>query len=146
MIDRSFIGMRFDPITVDVEKGQLRFFAEAVGETNPIYSDEAAAKAAGYSALPAPPTFSFALNMMRPNQYGYLDTLGADLGKLLHGEQHFEYYAPIYAGDRITLEGEITDIYAKKGGALEFIVQQTTATNQHGEKVVRMTSTLVLRN
>ena len=146
MIDHKFIGWRFDPHTVDVEKGQLRFFAKAVGETNPIYTDEATAKAAGYNALPAPPTFAFSLNMMQPNQYAYLDTLGVDLGKLLHGEQQFEYVGPICAGDRITLQGEISDIYAKKGGALEFIIQDTTATNQRGETVVKMRSTIVVRH
>jgi hypothetical protein len=29
MIDRSYIGTRFPPHTVEIEKGQLRFFAVA---------------------------------------------------------------------------------------------------------------------
>ena len=56
MIDRKHIGVVSEPRTIDVEKGQLRFFAKATGETNPIYFDEAAAQAAGHPAIPAPPT------------------------------------------------------------------------------------------
>ena len=44
MLDRSFIGHKFDAHTVEIEKGRLRFFAKAIGETNPIYFDEAAAR------------------------------------------------------------------------------------------------------
>ena len=59
MIDRKFIGMESRRRgSLDVEKGRLRLFAKATGEKNPIYFDEAAAKAAGYPALPVPPTFA----------------------------------------------------------------------------------------
>ena len=61
MIDKKHIGRTTKPQTVDVEKGRLRFFAKAIGETDPVYTDEAAAKAAGYKSLPAPPTFALCL-------------------------------------------------------------------------------------
>jgi len=61
MIDRKWIGHKFAPYTRKIEKGQLWFFAKAIGETNPIFTDEVAAKAAGYPALPAPPTYGFSL-------------------------------------------------------------------------------------
>ena len=146
MIDRKFIGTRTDPFSVEVEKNQLRFFAKSVGETNPIYTDETSAKAAGYRSLLAPPTFAFSLNLATPDPMGRYKEMGIDLGKVLHGEQKFEYFEPICAGDTITLEGEITDIYEKKGGTLEFIVTETRATNQGGETVAKMISTTVVRN
>lgn len=40
-----------------IERGRLAFFAKATGETNPVYSDIDAARAAGYADLPAPPTW-----------------------------------------------------------------------------------------
>ena len=146
MIDRAFVGLKSPPHTVEVEKGHLRFFAAAIGETNALYTDEEAAKALGYRALPAPPTFAFTLNLVNPNPNGNFRRMNVDLRKVLHGEQKFEYFAPICAGDRITLCNEVVDIYARKGGALEFIVQKTSATNQHGELVVAMTSVTVVRN
>ena len=62
MLDRKNIGRISKPHTVEVEKGRLKFFAKAIGETNPIYTDESAARAAGYRSLPAPPTFIFSLD------------------------------------------------------------------------------------
>ena len=146
MIDRNHIGKMFRPLVVDVEKGQLRFFAKATTETNPIYTDEQAAKAAGYSSLPAPPTFGFSLAMAKPDPFdNYLD-IGIDLDRLLHASQEFEYIEPILAGDTITLRDSVKDIYDKKGGALEFVVFESKATNQDGKPVLNMINTLVVRN
>jgi len=146
MIDKSWIGKSTSRLNVDVEKGQLRFFAKAVGETNPVYTDEVTAKAAGYRALPAPPTFLFSLNLAHPDPLARYIDMGIELAKLLHGNQQFEYFAPICAGDRIRLESTIVDIFMKKAGALEFVVEETTATNQIGELVGKSTQTLAIRH
>lgn len=146
MIDRRQIGQSFEPLVVDVEKGQLKFFAKSTAETNPIYTDEVAAKAAGFKSLPAPPTFGFSLNLAKPNPFDNFLALGIDLNRVLHASQQFDYAAPICAGDTITLRDTVKDIYDKKGGALEFVIVETTATNQHDEHVLSMTNTLVVRN
>lgn len=146
MLDKSFIGLKTEPRSVEVEKGQLKFFAEATDETNPIYFDEIAAKAAGHPTLPAPPTFLMCLGSLAPEEGDILGKLGIDIGRILHGEQHFTYLKPIYAGDTITLTTEVTDIYDKKGGALGFIIQQTEAINQKGERVGATRATVVVRN
>lgn len=142
-LDRALIGHRSQPYRVDIERGQLAFFAKATGETDPVYSDEAAARAAGYRAIPAPPTFAFTLSLHSPLT---LDKLGADLTRILHGEQRFTHHAPMYAGDRIELVDEVLDIYDRKGGKLEFLVRRTQATNQHGELCVAAISTTVIRH
>lgn len=146
MIDKKFIGHEFAPVTAEVEKGRLRFFAKATANADPIYSDEAAAKKAGYRALPAPPTFLFCLEMDRDNPFDFLELLQIDLGKVLHGEQNFAYHAPVVAGDRITFRSKIADIYDKKGGALEFVVVETKAHNQDGTHVADMRRSIVVRN
>jgi len=146
MLDKSLIGLETKPRSVEMEKGQLKFFAKATDETNRIYFDEAAAKAAGHPALPAPPTFLMCLGSLAPDREDILGKLGIDIGRILHGEQHFTYFKPIYAGDTITLTTRVTDIYDKKGGALDFIVQVTEATNQDGQKVGATRATIVVRN
>ena len=146
MLDRSLIGHEFEPVTVEVEKGQLRFFAKATGETNAVYFDEDAARAAGHPALPAPPTFAFSLSLLSPEPFSTLTLFNVDIGRVLHGEQRFSYSGQIYAGDRITLKQRIRDVYDKKGGALEFIVQETEAMNQHAEVVGLSTTVTVVRN
>ena len=146
MIDRRHIGRELPPLTVDVEKGQLRFFAKATGQNDPIYVDEEAAKAAGFAALPAPPTFLFSLDLMQPDPFALYRSLKVDLTRILHGEQRFRYAVPVCAGDTITLRTRITDLYEKKNGAMEFIVLETQATNQRGEDVGGMTRVVVVRN
>ena len=146
MLDKSYIGLETGPRSVEVEKGQLRFFAKATGETNPVYFDEEAAKAAGHSALPAPPTFLFCLQTMTPSENSIIAKLGIDIGRVLHGEQQFTYGKQIYAGDIIVLRTRVSDIYEKKGGALDFIVEDTRATNQKGEDVGASRTVIVVRN
>lgn len=146
MLDKSFIGFETAPRSVDVEKGQLKFFAKATGETNPIYFDEKAARDAGHPALPAPPTFLFCLQTMAPGDDDVMGKLGINIGQVLHGEQQFTNHKPIYAGDIITVKTKIADMYEKKGGALEFIVQETEASNQKGEKVGVARTVIVVRN
>ncbi|MDH4006443.1 MAG: MaoC family dehydratase N-terminal domain-containing protein [Desulfuromonadales bacterium] len=146
MIDRKHIGRTSKPHTVEVEKGRLRFFAKAIGETNPVYLDEEAAKAAGYRSLPAPPTFLFSIDLEQDNPFADIEDMGINLGKILHAEQAFTYHAPICAGDSITLQSEVVEIFDKKGGALEFLVQNYQAKNQNDELVAEMRRTLVVRN
>ncbi|QIB65055.1 MaoC family dehydratase N-terminal domain-containing protein [Kineobactrum salinum] len=146
MLDRSKIGHEFNSFTTEVEKGRLKFFAKAIGETNPVYTDEAAARAAGYRTIPAPPTFPFSLDLESPEFLPIVRVLQLDLGRVLHGSQEFEYFGMIYAGDHITVSSRIADIYDKKGGALEFVVQENRYTNQHDELVSTATNTLIYRN
>ena len=145
-MDTSLIGQKSPPKSIVVEQGQLQLFAKATGTPDQIYWDVAAAKEAGHPALPAPPTFLMCLDSLAPsNDPGVLKQLGVDIGRILHGEQRFKYGKPIYAGDEITFESEITDMYEKKGGALQFVVSESTATNQNGEVVGKVINSLVIR-
>jgi len=146
MADKSLIG-RSTGITVsEVEKGRLRFFAKAIGETDPVYFDDDAARAAGYRALPVPPTFLMCLESEGRNPQAIVeDVMGFDLGRILHAEQEFNYHRMAYAGDVLTFDTRIVDVYEKKGGALQFVVQETRVSNQDGEHVADIRSSLVQR-
>ena len=146
MIDRRHIGHTMPPFAVEVEKGRLRFFAQATGQTDPVYLDEAAARAAGHPGLPVPPTFLFCLEMESPNPAAIRELLGMDYRRLLHGEHGFTYHAMAYAGDTLRYEQRIADIYDKKGGALEFVVRQTRVSNQRDELVAELRCVTVVRN
>ncbi len=146
MIDRKFIGYTSPRCTLEVEKGRLRQFGHAIGQTAAIYVDEAAAHAAGYRSLPVPPTFLFCLEMDRPNPYGWFDEVGIPLPKILHAAQKFTYHTMAFAGDALTFDSEIVDIYEKKGGLLEFIDQDNRITNQHQQLVAEFRRTLVIRH
>ncbi|MBZ2187542.1 MaoC family dehydratase N-terminal domain-containing protein [Alcanivorax sp. JB21] len=146
MIDTTFIGAALPVFSADVDAGRLRFFAKAIGQQDPIYRDEAAAQAAGFAGIPVPPTFLFCLEMESPNPAALREMLNIDIGRVLHGEQQFVYHAQAYVGDRLTFTPHIADIYAKKGGALEFVVRETQVTNQHGVRVAALRCVTVVRN
>ncbi|MFF0496490.1 MaoC family dehydratase N-terminal domain-containing protein [Nocardia aobensis] len=139
------LALPFDPITVDVERGRLRLFAKAIGETSPIYTVVDAARQAGHPDLPVPPTFFYSLELETPDPFGYLAALGVDLRRVLHGEQSFAYHRPAHAGDTLTLRPRIVDVYSKKGGALDFLVKHTSI-SRGAEPVAEATSVLVVRN
>jgi acyl dehydratase len=137
-----YVGRQSEPIVVDVERGHIRRFAEAVGDTNPIYVDEAAARAAGHPRIPAPPTFAVALRANDPR--GGIDL---DWRKLLHGEQEFTFARPLYAGDRLTIVGRIAaaDVKQTKGGVMDVMVLETVATDGDGARVFTARSTVLVR-
>ena len=146
MIDSNYIGHPLPVFSALVEAGRLRFFAQAIGQTDPVYTDLNAALAAGHPALPVPPTFLFCLEMEAPNPGALRELLNIDIAKILHGEQRFTYHALCFAGDTLSFDARITDIYSKKGGALEFVVRDTTVTNQHGTHVADLHAVTVVRH
>jgi hypothetical protein len=139
MVDQSAVGRAFKPVTARVEPGRLRFFLDTLGETNPVYRNGAAA--------PGPPTYLFCLEMMdAPDPFEFLTALGIDLARVLHGEQRFDYHAPVVVGDTLTFRPSVTSVTDKKGGAMTLIVVDTPVTNQNGVHVADVSRTIVVRN
>ncbi len=141
----SLTNKEYAPFTVEVEKGRLRLFAKAIGESNPIYSDEEAAQRAGYPSILAPPTFAFTIAMDAEQPLKVIEDLGVDKTQTMHAEQHFSYHAPICAGDRITGRQRVVDSFEKKGGALRFIVTETRLQNQRQELVADLRTVIVIK-
>lgn len=147
MVDQSAVGRAFTQVTARVEPGRLRYFLDTLGETNPVYRDANAARAAGYPALPVPPTYLFCLEMMDAAQpFEILTALGIDLARVLHGEQSFVYHAPVVVGDTLTFKPCVTSVVDKKGGAMTLVVIETEVANQNGVHVADTSRTVVVRN
>ena len=147
MVDQSAVGRSFMPVTARVEPGRLRYFLDTLGERNPVYRDEQAARAQGYSATPVPPTYLFCLEMMdNERPFEFLTELKIDLARVLHGEQRFTYHAPVVVGDTLTFKSRVTGVTDKKGGAMTMVVVETEIVNQHGARVADTARTIVVRN
>ena len=145
VLSAALVGHQTPSFDVEIEKGRLRLFAKAIGETDPVYFDEAAASAAGHRSLPVPPTFYFCLEMERQDPYDWFSELKLPLGKVLHAEQKFSYHQTAYAGDTVRFHGEVVDVYHKKGGALEFLVHRNFVTRA-GEAIAEFDRTIVIRH
>jgi acyl dehydratase len=132
-IDRTLIGSSAAPFAVEVEKGAIRRFAEAIGETADIYFDEAFALSLGYPGIVAPPTFP--TTFRPPSRPTWI--LGLDEGRFLAGEQGFRYWRPILAGDRLQCELRLTDVQDKRSskGDMALIIQDLIVTAPSGDMV-----------
>lgn len=144
-LDPSLIGTTRAGGALLITRSRLRLFAKATGQTGPQFVDVDAAHAAGHRDLPVPPTFFFSAELERPDPFDYLDGFGIDLRTVLHGEQRFEYYRTAFAGDELSTSSVVTDVYEKKGGALQFMVTTTSVSDQDGNTVAVMQNTLVAR-
>jgi len=143
MIDRSQIGSRSEVREFEVEKGAIRAFANAIGDDNPLYHDEAYARARGFASLVAPPTFPATFRMPKPP---VLESL--ELRRTLHGEQEFTYTRPIVAGDILRCVNVLTDIYereGKQGGKMVFFILETRGEDLEGNLVFTSKTTIIYR-
>ena len=52
MIDKKWIGHELPASVLPIERSRLKFFAKAIDETNPVYTDPSAARDAGYPHKP----------------------------------------------------------------------------------------------
>jgi len=145
MIDRKHIGHVFPAFRSTIEAGRIKLFCKAIGETARIHHDAIIARSSGYRDILAPLAFPTAIAMDNPNPRCIIELVDVDIGRVLHGEEQYEYFGPICVGDQITTELRITDIYDKKGGELEFIVTALTMCNQLSEQVCHVRRTLVIR-
>ena len=114
------------------------------GETNPLYTDPAAAARGPHGGLIAPPTFAVSLrgkHFMPREMPRNLGRNGFDAGK------DIEIGAPIRPGDVLTASSTVHDIYEKTGrsGTMVFIVFRTTVTNQRGETVAVVDQKMMFR-
>lgn len=147
-IKREMIGQPLSPTTFEVERGKIREFAAAIGDNSPIYDSVEAAREAGYTDLPIPPTF--------PTTFGFwgkrdsnapAEDLGFPFARVLHGEEEYTYLAPIYPGDTLTGVRKLLAVDEKQGksGTMEIATLETTYTNQHGQEVLRSRTVAIIR-
>jgi acyl dehydratase len=143
MLDKSLIGRESEPVVHEIEKGAIRRFAEAVGDPNPIYVDEEAARAAGHASLAAPPTFPAVLAQNERFRHAL------DLGtrSFLHSEETLEYFRAIVAGDKLTVKTRVADVQERAGasGPMDILVLEDEGRDPQGQLVFRARATLVLR-
>jgi len=141
MLDRQHIGRSLRRATRTVETGRLRFFLDVIGDKEGAFATREGER------LRVPPTYLFCLEMMDdPDPLYWLNELGVNLMHILHGQQRFDYHAPAFAGDTLTFDASIGDIYDKKGGALQFIVKKTEVRNQADVRIATLSSTVVYRD
>jgi acyl dehydratase len=132
-INTDAIGKTYPPIVYAVGREKIREFAAAVGETDPLYSDVEAARAAGHDDVVAPPMFAvvYAGASLTPALFD--PEVGIDFAMMVHGRQEFRWGRVVLAGDEITTTTSVKDISSR--GGLGFYVFETTSNDRLGETV-----------
>jgi acyl dehydratase len=142
-VDESKKGKTYPPFEYEVGREKIREYAFAVGEHDPVHHGSAAAQAAGFRNVVAPPMFAvvYSAGAMGP---AILDPeVGINFARMLHGSQEFEWDEPVCAGDTITTVTTLEDLYERTG--MEFFVFKSVSKNQDGKEVVRGTWTNIVR-
>jgi acyl dehydratase len=135
---RKQIGKVTESRTHEVERGAIRRFAEAIGDSNPLFNSDSEARKSRFGGMIAPPTFCRSLGMAIPDVKIDMPT-----SRGLDGGSDWEYLAPIRPGDRISVQSKLVDLRESDGrlGPMVFTTIETTYTNQFGEVCVIQRST-----
>ena len=134
---RDTIGVESEAITHEVEKGAIIKFAQAIGDTNPLFNDEGVARQTRYGGIIAPPTFMRSLTSNAPPAYK------SPYSANLDGGSQWEYFHPVRPGDRITVTTMLADLFERPGrlGNMLFSVRETKYANQFGQTVALQRTT-----
>ena len=143
-IDRTLIGGVTEPFFVDVERGAIRKFADAIGDPNPLYRDADYARSLGHADVLAPPTFPTCFRP--PAEPPWFASL--DRRRVVAGQMSFEYHQPIVAGMRLACRVRFVGVDDKVGtkGSMELLHQAVEGRDAHGELVFVAGRTTVYRS
>jgi acyl dehydratase len=143
-INREYLGRTFPAAQpYEISRVKIAEFADAIGDPNPLYRDRAAAQAAGFADVIAPPTLAIVVSMAGSAAAVADPGLGLNYAMVVHGEQRFVYSRQLRAGDVVTAQATITDI--RDAGRNVLMTTKTEIVTVDGEHVCTAHSTLVER-
>jgi acyl dehydratase len=157
---REWIGRTRPHVRLRIELGMVQAYARAVLEVDPVWFDEDAARAAGFPAVPAVPSFVFTLPYQArarrppgapptgPDEIGALLALlqGAD-GLQLHADQAFTFERPVFVGDVLAGTEVVVDVERTRGERPLWLVRtQTVWHDERGAVVVTADKTVAVRH
>ena len=148
-------GKTGEPVILEVEKGAIKKFADAVGDRNPLYWDEEYARNSRYGSIVAPPGFfgwptkwKSTMPFFSELRQEVIDTMvKAGYSRLLDGGIEFDFFYPVRAGDILAGMPQVASIQERetKGGKMLLSIVETTYTNQNGAIVAKARQTMVHR-
>jgi acyl dehydratase len=149
MVDQSKVGQSFSPFRIEVERSKVHELALALGDDNSIYHSREAAQAAGYADVALPPTFPIVLNFWgNTHMMENMVSLGIDVKRVLHGEEEFEYLAPVAPGDTLTGAMKLVDATTKRGqggSSMDIFTLEILYTNQHDIPALKVREVVIVR-
>jgi acyl dehydratase len=139
----------------EVNKAMIRHWCEAMEDGNPLYTDEAYAKASEYGEISPPPQMVqayciptlwpkqdrpphvLARSNMMADKAGYFGVVATSTSQ--------EYFTPMRLGDRLSFKIKLASVSPEKTtrmGTGFFITAEYAYTNQQGELICRQPFTV----
>ena len=141
--DDIWVGKELPPVPIRVERDAILRYCRLTGMTDPIHTDDEAARAAGYRGLVVPITmFTQMVRDQQPRFRRRFHGMGMGAG------QAVEALAPVCAGDIVEGTTYVKDVFTKTGrsGTMTFVLLETILTDQPGKRVVTITESFVRMN
>lgn len=113
MLNMEMEGKEFKPFFYTIERSKVKEYCLATGETSPLFTDPEAARRQGYRDTPVPLTFYGAIDIWGSNESAWevLEMVGIDVKRMLDLKKEFEYYFPLYPGDRVEVRMQVESLY-----------------------------------
>ena len=128
MINPDSVGRTFESADlVTIKQSEIDAFAAVIGETDTNV---------------APPTFSIRLSLSKFESILTQPDIGVDWSRLVHGDQKFEIFRPVVAGDVFKCSATIETLRVAAGNE---IISVRSDVHNGAELVVSSWSTLVVR-
>ncbi|WP_169988609.1 MULTISPECIES: MaoC family dehydratase N-terminal domain-containing protein [unclassified Microbispora] len=136
----------------ELGRASIRYFARAVGDDNPLYTDDAYARRHGYDGVIAPPTLVCETNQyadVPPDPDGYaghdwhIEIPGT---RKVRGGNTYTFHRPVRPGDVVTATWRLTGIAERRtSGGQEMLVVSSAAeyTDQQGRLLVTNEETII---
>ena len=143
---KAMVGKKEYVDVVEIEKGLVRRFAEAIGDPNPLWRDEEYAKKTKHEGLIAPPEIVVSATISGGHIYRDKLEVEAPSERAVAGEGQWEFFQPIRVGDVLTTTHKLADVYErvrKDGSKMVFLVYEETHRNQKGEVVAISRSSII---
>ena len=150
---KAWIGREVHyPAREEFGRASIRYFALAMGDTNPLYVDDAYARAAGHASLIAPPTLiceTCQYSNRPPDEDGYIGHewhLPVPDSRMIRAGNDYEFMRPVLPEDRISVSWKLEDIIERnssRGGTQLFVNTLATYRDAKGEIVATNRETLV---
>ncbi len=140
--DHDVIGVEVEVGSLTITREQVDRYCDAVGETNPLYTDDAAAGEGPFGEIIAPTGLLQTMNLAQG-----LDAKVEFGNTGFHAGQRMEFFDPIRVGDTVTARAQVKEVYEKTGrsGSMVFVVTRVSYGNQRGEPVMAMEHSFVRR-
>ena len=141
----NHIGLETTLGSVEIEKGAIRKFAQAIGDQNPLFQEESIANESCTNGIIAPPTFLRSVDAACAllDTESKIDIIPEHFNARVDGGSEWEYFGHIRPGDTITVSKMIQNLFERSGrmGQMLFVVSLIKYVNQLNELIATQTTT-----